>query len=68
MNYEECKTCQYGIDECFIIDYSHYIDRCPCLMCLVKSMCKDECHERAYLCSIIFGEAYRKNENKNRNR
>lgn len=56
------------MDECFIIDYSNYIGRCPCLMCLVKSMCKDECHERAYLCSIIFGEAYRKNENKNRNR
>lgn len=76
MNDEECKTCQYyrnnivdrPHDGCFILDFPRYIDKCPCLLCLIKSMCKSECSNRAYLCGTIFTEAYKQNENRNKNR
>jgi hypothetical protein len=73
MTNEECPTCQYFRDNtdrphggCFILGYTQYISKCPCLLCLVKSMCKDECSDRSYLCGTIFTEAYKKNENRNR--
>lgn len=54
MSYEGCKNCQYHLDGCFINGFPDYISDCPCLICLIKSMCKKECSTRASVCGNIF--------------
>jgi len=45
--YEECQGCSvheaYG--QCLVSPRNKYGNTCPCIKCLVKSMCRDACEE-----------------------
>ncbi len=56
---DECKGCRIirRFSRCFFRDVG-LVEKCPCVQCLVKVMCKDKCENRkdyynSFLCSSL---------------
>lgn len=49
---EECKSCNMFCNQiytCQVYKIEALKDRCPCLTCLVKISCQEQCSDRALL-------------------
>ena len=61
---EICSDCIYGADECVIQD-SNKENYCPCKDCLLKTICGEECIDRALKSIDIFLDMPKKASSEN---
>lgn len=56
MSYKDirCGGCHYT--SCLAKKYTELIDKCECVTCILKPMCRKFCEERRYLYSTISDE------------